>query len=200
MAPEGVMRHVKKMHGSKLVSMYKALPVVTATSTGNSSSNTMKPSMKSSSKLLTKPSTKLLMKPSTTINSSASHLAAAFTNRLNVSKHSLTLASGKAAIGINASSIEGKYRHKVAAKHEDVLMKKDDGLANLVASGSGIEPTGNSTSYASNKSQAASVLSTSSNSSGISSSSNSNSSSSSSFSKSSKSLSIALMLAMAVAK
>lgn len=165
MAPEGIIRHVKRVHGSKLVSMYKARPPVT-TATKSSVTST-----------------------------ATSTLATAFTNRLNVSKMAPPAQSsvtGSGSSSTTTSTTDSKYnKYKVPSSFEDahVLLNKDDVISNL-SSGSGAATTSTVTSsntllLTSSNLQSVSASSTSSNSSGISSSSNSNSSTSSSLSKSS---------------
>lgn len=161
MAPEGIIRHVKKVHGSKLVSMYKARPP-TATAT--------KPMASSSS------------------SSSASNLAAAFSNRLNVSKMAPPAQSNAATNSMNTATDIKHNKYKVPNNFEEahVLLNKEDVIGGLNSASSSLGAASTSSlQLTTSNLQSVSASSNSSNSSGISSSSNSNSSSSSSFSKSS---------------
>lgn len=145
MAPEGVARHVKKVHGAKLLSMYKVRPMdgSTISSSGNSSSSSSSSSGIAKSTTMTPPS--------------AATLAAAFSNRLNVSRSSPTLLSAKNTATHGAS---------------DVMLTKDDSIDNML--GIALNANLNQMNQVHN-SQSAYASSTSSNSS-ISSSSNSSSS------------------------
>lgn len=164
MAPEGILRHVKKVHGSKLVSMYKARPPIATT---------------------TKPISSL----SSTVTS-ASNLATAFSNRLNVSKMAPPTQSNAANNSMNSVTDIKHSKYKVPNNFEEahVLLNKEDvhGGINSASCSSGVASTSTSSlQLTTSNLQSVSASSNSSNSSGISSSSNSNSSSSSSFSKSS---------------